>query len=75
MVRSAYCLPILIAGCATCPPVEPVVERVPVPATLTAPCVYEARPATTGELLEAYLDVQSALAECEARMNAIRGLK
>ena len=60
----------------TCPPVVPVVERIPVPATLTSPCTYEVLPPTTnGEMLEQYLDLRSLLAECDTRMTAIRGLK
>lgn len=74
MVRSTYCLLVLtLAGCSTTP-VAPIVERIPVPATLTAPCIYNYTPETNGELLDAFLDLKALLAECDERMTVIRSL-
>jgi hypothetical protein len=63
----------LMAGC--CRPVAPEVVRVTVPPALTAPCVLEARPDTVGALYEAFEDALTVVAECNGRLEQIRGLK
>lgn len=70
MVRAAYLLPVILAvGCT-----RTIYMPTPVPAGLTAPCVHEAAPRTNGELLEAYEDARIVIAQCNVRLDAIRGL-
>lgn len=75
MVRTAYCLPAILAALAASGCTTVVYRPIPVPAGLTAPCVHTASPVTNGELLEAYEDAKLVIAQCNTRLEAIRGLK
>ena len=77
-------VPILIlTGCATtpvCPPPEVITtvitERVPVPGEFTGPCAVDCGEiVTNGDLLECHAKQRAALAECNARITAIRELR
>jgi hypothetical protein len=72
---------LILAGCAT-PPCTPEIveivqtERVPVPSALTGPCVVDCGEiVTNGDLLECHQMQRRALADCDARMSEIRGLR
>lgn len=73
MSRSAV-LALFVAGC--CPPIkEPEVIRVPIPSSLTEPCVLEVEePKTNGDLLLAYSEVLYLLGVCNARLESIGNL-
>lgn len=72
MPRAAV-LVLFLAGC--CPPVQPEVVKVPIPASLTEPCVLEvAEPKTNGDLLLAYAEALHLLGVCNARIESIKSL-
>ena len=81
--RIALLAVVVLTGCATpppCPPPEVVeivrTERVPVPSWLTADCAVSCGEIeTNGNLMECLQDTRRALAECNARMSEIRGLR
>ena len=63
-----------LGGCALCGgTAPPEARRVPIPASLTAPCTYPHPPPTTnGELLEAYGEALYVIRECDLRLQSIR---
>jgi hypothetical protein len=75
MVRAAYCLPAILAALNVSGCTRIIYRPMAVPAGLTAPCVHTASPVTNGELLEAYEDAKTVIAQCNTRLEAIRGLK
>jgi hypothetical protein len=64
---------VTVAGCSR--GVDEPPAPIMVPPTLTAPCIHDKDPQTVGELYEAYADARLGLAECNERMEAIRGLQ
>ena len=81
--RIALFAVVFLTGCATapsCPPPEIIriteTERVPVPSSLTGPCVVDCgEVVTNGDLLTCYQAQRLALAECDARMRELSLLK
>ncbi len=77
MSRTAILIPtVLLGGCGICTETAPPERvRVPIPDSLTAPCVYdEPAPQTNGELLEAYGEALYVIRTCDARIQSLRGL-
>ena len=63
---------VTVAGCSWTQDVA--MPPIAVPASLTTPCIYESDPQTVGDLYESFAGSLLALAECNERMEAIRGL-
>lgn len=61
---------LVMAGCCSTRDLPP--AALEIPASLTAPCLHDADPKTVGELKLAYADARLTIAECDARLKAIR---
>lgn len=78
MKRLLCAVCVALAGCSTVREVTRYEVCPPIPASLTAPCATcrpdDPAPVTNGDLMEAWLDCRSCVAEARIKGDAIRAL-